>query len=107
VAVLALVFYAYLGSVVSPEKYLEHLLMALVNEDRGGDLAGTGVKIGDCVVEKCSGTLSRCSVTFLPDASIKRSGKLLRRQGRVLAERLSFAARSDFRAAVSFCKGPP
>ena len=56
VAVLALVFYAYLGSVVSPEKYLEHLLMALVNEDRGGDLAGTEVKIGECIVEKCSGT---------------------------------------------------
>jgi uncharacterized phage infection (PIP) family protein YhgE len=56
VAVLALVFYAYLGAVVSPVKYLEHLPMALVNEDRGGDLAGTEVEIGDCVVEKCSGT---------------------------------------------------
>ncbi len=48
-AVLALVFYAYLGSVVSPEKNLEYLPMALINEDRGGDLAGTEVKIGDCV----------------------------------------------------------
>jgi uncharacterized phage infection (PIP) family protein YhgE len=40
VAVLALVFYAYLGAVVSPEENLENLPIALVNKDRGGDLAG-------------------------------------------------------------------
>jgi hypothetical protein len=39
VAVLALVFYAYLGAVVSSEENLEDLPIALVNKDRGGDLA--------------------------------------------------------------------
>lgn len=52
VAVLALVFYAYLGAVVSPEENLEDLPIALVNEDRGGELAGKGVNLGDSVVEK-------------------------------------------------------
>jgi uncharacterized phage infection (PIP) family protein YhgE len=56
VAVLALIFYAYLGAVVSPEENLEDLPIALVNKDRGGDLAGKEVKLGDRVVEKCSGT---------------------------------------------------
>ncbi|MBA3636525.1 MAG: ABC transporter permease [Actinomycetota bacterium] len=52
VAVLALVFYAYLGAVVSPEENLEDLPIALVNEDRGGELAGNDVNLGDSVVEK-------------------------------------------------------
>jgi uncharacterized phage infection (PIP) family protein YhgE len=56
VAVLALVFYAYLGAVVSLEENLEDLHIALVNKDRGGALAGKEAKLGDRVVEKCSGT---------------------------------------------------
>ena len=52
VAVLALVFYAYLGAVVSPEENLEELPIALVNEDRGGELGGKDVNLGDRVVEK-------------------------------------------------------
>ncbi|MEJ7816669.1 MAG: ABC transporter permease [Rubrobacter sp.] len=55
VAVLALVFYAYLGAVVSPEENLEDLPIALVNEDRGGELAGRDVNLGDRVVEKVTG----------------------------------------------------
>ncbi|HKH59079.1 MAG TPA: ABC transporter permease [Rubrobacter sp.] len=55
VAVLALVFYAYLGAVVSPEENLEDLPIALVNKDRGGDLARQEVKLGDRVVEKLTG----------------------------------------------------
>jgi uncharacterized phage infection (PIP) family protein YhgE len=41
VAVFALVFHAYLGAVVSPEEHLEDLPIALVNEDRGGNVAET------------------------------------------------------------------
>ena len=55
VAVLALVFYAYLGAVVSPEENLEDLPVALVNEDRGGELAGKDVNLGVRVVEKVTG----------------------------------------------------
>ncbi len=55
VAVLALVFYAYLGAVVSPEENLEDLPIVLVNEDRGGELAGKDVNLGDRVVERVTG----------------------------------------------------
>ena len=55
VAALGLVFYAYLGAVVSPEENLEDLPIALVDKDRGGDLAGKEVKLGDRVVEKLTG----------------------------------------------------
>lgn len=55
VAVLALVFYAYLGAVVSPERNLEDLPIALVNEDAGGNLGGKDVNLGDRVVEKVTG----------------------------------------------------
>jgi YhgE/Pip-like protein len=55
VAVLALVFYAYLGAVVSPEENLEDLPIALVNEDAGGELAGRDVNLGDRVVERVTG----------------------------------------------------
>jgi YhgE/Pip-like protein len=55
VAVLALVFYAYLGAVVSPEENLEDLPIALVNEDRGGELAGKDTNLGDRVVERVTG----------------------------------------------------
>ena len=55
VAVLALVFYAYLGAVVSPEENLEDLPIALVSKDRGGDLARKEVKLGNRVVEKLTG----------------------------------------------------
>jgi YhgE/Pip-like protein len=51
-AVLALIFFAYLYAVVSPEENLEDLPVALVNEDRGADLAGEKVELGDLVVEK-------------------------------------------------------
>ena len=44
---LALVFYAYLGVVVGLEENLEDLHIALINKDRGGDLAGKEVKLGD------------------------------------------------------------
>ena len=54
-AVLALVFYAYLGAVVSPEENLEDLPIALVNEDAGGELAGRDVNLGDRVVERVTG----------------------------------------------------
>jgi YhgE/Pip-like protein len=54
-AVLALIFYAYLGAVVSPESNLEDLPIALVNEDEGGNLGGKDVNLGDRVVEKVTG----------------------------------------------------
>jgi YhgE/Pip-like protein len=54
-AVLALVFYAYLGAVVSPERNLEDLPIALVNEDEGGNLGGKDLNLGDRVVEKVTG----------------------------------------------------
>ena len=41
VVVLALIFFAYLTAVASPEENLKGLPMALVNEDRGGEMAGT------------------------------------------------------------------
>jgi YhgE/Pip-like protein len=53
--VLALVFYAYLGAVVSPERNLEDLPIALVNEDEGGSVGGKDVNLGDRVVEKVTG----------------------------------------------------
>jgi uncharacterized phage infection (PIP) family protein YhgE len=56
VAVLALVFYAYLGAVLSLEENLEDLPIARGNKDRGQDFAGKEAKLGDRVVEKCSGT---------------------------------------------------
>ena len=37
--------------------------------------------------------------------NVRRPGRLSQRLDRPLADRLSFAARSDFRAASSFCKG--
>jgi YhgE/Pip-like protein len=51
VVVLALIFYAYLAAVASPRENLEDLPIALVNEDRGADLAGEDVNLGDRVVE--------------------------------------------------------
>ena len=54
-AVLVLVFYAYLGAVVSPERNLEDLPIALINEDEGGNLGGRDVNLGDRVVEKVTG----------------------------------------------------
>jgi YhgE/Pip-like protein len=52
VVVLALIFYAYLAAVASPQENLEDLPIALVNEDRGGELAGEDVNLGDQIVEK-------------------------------------------------------
>jgi len=56
VAVLALVFYAYLGAVVSPERNLEDVPIALVAEDEGGNLGDKEVNLGDQVVEKVTGS---------------------------------------------------
>lgn len=55
VVVLALIFYAYLAAVASPEENLDGLPIALVNEDDGGDLAGKEANLGDRVVEKVAG----------------------------------------------------
>lgn len=52
VTVLALIFYAYLAAVASPQENLEGLPIALVNEDSGADLAGEKVNLGDRVAEK-------------------------------------------------------
>jgi YhgE/Pip-like protein len=62
-AVLALIFYAYLGAVVSPERNLEDLPIALVNEDEGGNLGGKDVNLGDRVVEKVTGPNSPAAGT--------------------------------------------
>lgn len=61
--VLALVFFAYLAAVVSPEENLEDFPVALVNEDEGGKLAGEEVNLGDQVVEKVTGPDSPASDT--------------------------------------------
>lgn len=52
VTVLALIFYAYLAAVASPQENLEDLPVALVNEDRGGDLGGKEINLGNAVAEK-------------------------------------------------------
>jgi hypothetical protein len=52
VTVLALIFYAYLAAVASPQENLKDLPIALVNEDRGADLAGEKVNLGDRIIEK-------------------------------------------------------
>jgi YhgE/Pip-like protein len=54
-AVLALIYFAYLAAVASPEENLEDLPIALVNEDEGGKLAGEEVNLGDRVVENVTG----------------------------------------------------
>jgi YhgE/Pip-like protein len=51
-AVLALIYFAYLAAVASPEENLEDLPIALVNEDKGAKLGGHEVNLGDRVVEK-------------------------------------------------------
>ena len=71
-AVLALIFYAYLGAVASPERNLEDLPIALVNEDEGGNLGGKDVNLGDRVVEKVTGPDSPAAGTVewaRPDTS--------------------------------------
>ena len=55
IVVLALIFYAYLAAVASPQENLEDLPIALVNEDRGGNLGGKDVNLGDQIVEKVTG----------------------------------------------------
>ena len=51
-AVLALIYFAYLAAVASPEENLEDLPIALVNEDEGGKLGGEEVNLGGRVVER-------------------------------------------------------
>ncbi len=60
-AALAVVFFAYLAAVVSPEENLEGLPVALVNDDRGAKLGGERVSLGDRVVENASGPDSPAS----------------------------------------------
>ena len=55
VAALALLFFAYLTAIASPEENLKDLPIALVNEDRGGELGGDQVELGDQVVERVTG----------------------------------------------------
>ncbi len=43
--VLALVYFAYLAAVASPEENLKDLPIALVNEDEGGKLGGEEVNL--------------------------------------------------------------
>ena len=50
-AVLALIYFAYLAAVASPEENLKDLPIALVNEDEGGKLGGQEVNLGGRVVE--------------------------------------------------------
>jgi hypothetical protein len=95
VAVLALVFYANLGAVDGPEENLEDLHIALINKDRGGDLAGKEVKLSDSLFRDVIARRER-----------KEGGKGAETaESRTLAHRLSFAARKFLRVAVSFCKG--
>lgn len=49
--ILALIYFAYLAAVASPEENLKGLPLALVNEDEGGKLAGEKVNLGDQIVE--------------------------------------------------------
>ncbi len=55
VAVLALMFFAYLTAIASPQENLKDLPVALVNEDKGGELGGEQVELGDQVVERVTG----------------------------------------------------
>ena len=55
VAVLALIYFAYLAAVASPEENLKDLPVALVNEDQGGEVAGVEVNLGDQIVDKVTG----------------------------------------------------
>lgn len=63
VVVLALISFAYLAAIASPEKNLKDLPVALVNEDRGGELGGEQVELGDQVVEKVTGPNSPAAGT--------------------------------------------
>lgn len=64
VAVLALLFFAYLSAVASPEENLKDLPVALVNQDRGGELGGKQVELGDQVVDRVTGPDSPASGTI-------------------------------------------
>ncbi|HEX6710005.1 MAG TPA: ABC transporter permease [Rubrobacter sp.] len=63
VTVLALIFYAYLAAVTSPKENLKDLPIALVNEDRGAELAGEKLNLGNTVAEKVTGPDSPASGT--------------------------------------------
>lgn len=60
---LAVVYFAYLAAVVSSEENLEDLPIALVNEDRGGELGGEQVNLGDTIVENATGPNSPAADT--------------------------------------------
>jgi YhgE/Pip-like protein len=51
-AVLAIIYFAYLTAIASPEENLKDLPIALINEDEGGMLGGEEVNLGHRVVEK-------------------------------------------------------
>jgi YhgE/Pip-like protein len=63
VAVLTLVYVAYMVPVTSPEKNLNDLPIALVNGDKGAELAGENVDFGDRIVENATGPDSPASDT--------------------------------------------
>ena len=88
VVVLALIFFAYLTAVASPEENLKNLPMALVNEDRGAEVAGTEVRIGDGMADKVTG----------PDSP---SGTRSRGPGPLIAGRRSRASAATSTTAPS------
>jgi YhgE/Pip-like protein len=51
-AVLAIIYFAYLAAVASPEENFEDLPIALVNEDEDGELGGEEVNLGGRIVER-------------------------------------------------------
>jgi YhgE/Pip-like protein len=63
VVVLALIFYAYLAAVASPQENLKDLPIALVNVDKGGNLGGKDVNLGDQIVDKITGPNSPAAGT--------------------------------------------
>ena len=63
VAVLALLFFAYLTAIARPQENLKDLPVALVNQDRGGELGEKQVELGDQVVDKVTGPNSPASGT--------------------------------------------
>lgn len=54
--VLAVVYFGYLGAVVSPEKNTEDLPIAVVNADQGAKVGGKEVNFGEQVVKKLTGS---------------------------------------------------
>ncbi|MCL6438973.1 MAG: ABC transporter permease [Rubrobacteraceae bacterium] len=58
VVVLGIVCFLYLAAVISPQKNLSGLPIALVNEDRGGRVASKEVDLGKEIVDRLTGSHS-------------------------------------------------